>query len=103
MYKYDAVIDRVIDGDTFVCTIDVGFSMFTKQKVRLLGIDCLEMSTPDGKAVRGIVYDMLSGKAVVIQTHEKDNFGRWLGTVYFDGMNVNQWLLDNGFAQVYTK
>ncbi|GAB6153698.1 hypothetical protein JCM17380_24480 [Desulfosporosinus burensis] len=103
MYMFNAVIDRVIDGDTFVMTIDAGFNMFTKQKVRLLGINCPEMSTPDGRAVKAIVEDMLAGKSVVIQTTEKDSFGRWLGTVYFDGMNVNQWILDNRFAVVYTK
>ena len=30
MYEYNAIVDRVVDGDTIRCTIDLGFSTWKK-------------------------------------------------------------------------
>lgn len=39
---FNAHVDRVIDGDTIVVTIDLGFDVFAKRKVRLLNADTSE-------------------------------------------------------------
>ena len=101
MYEYKATVDRVVDGDTIVCTLDMGFNIFIKEKFRLAVIDAPETSTPEGKAVKVLVSDMLTGKAVVLQTAKQDKYGRWLATVLLAGLNINQWLLDNGHAKLY--
>lgn len=39
---FNAHVDRVIDSDTVVVTIDLGFDVFAKRKVRLLNVDTPE-------------------------------------------------------------
>ena len=39
-YEYHAKVTEVVDGDTVVIDIDLGFDVvFINQKVRLLGVD----------------------------------------------------------------
>ena len=47
-YEYNAKVTEIVDGDTVVIDIDLGFDVvFTKQKVRLLGVDTPESRTSD--------------------------------------------------------
>ena len=45
MYEYKCTIDRVVDGDTVDATLDLGFSVLYKSRVRLFGIDTPESRT----------------------------------------------------------
>ena len=47
MYEYHAEVLRVVDGDTVDVLIDVGFSTFKKERVRLHGINTPECRTRD--------------------------------------------------------
>ena len=47
MYEYRAKLVRVVDGDTVDALIDCGFSLFTRQRIRLLGINTPECRTRD--------------------------------------------------------
>ena len=47
MYEYYCIIERVVDGDTVDVRVDAGFDIWTKQRVRLLGIDTPESRTRD--------------------------------------------------------
>ena len=47
MYEYKAVVDRVVDGDTIDVTIDLGFSVWKKMRVRMEGINTPESRTRD--------------------------------------------------------
>jgi len=48
MYEYRAVVKRVIDGDSVVFDIDLGFKIFvSNMNVRLAGIDAAEVRTKD--------------------------------------------------------
>ena len=47
MYEYNAKVDRVVDGDTIDCTIDLGFSTWKKIRVRMEGINTPESRTRD--------------------------------------------------------
>lgn len=38
MYQYKAKAERVVDGNTFDVTIDLGFKINTHQRIRLAGI-----------------------------------------------------------------
>ena len=47
-YEYHAIVTEVVDGDTIVIDLDLGFDIkFTNQKVRLLGVDTPESRTSD--------------------------------------------------------
>ena len=39
MYKYKAKLVRVVDGDTADVMIDLGFNVWTKQRLRFKGVD----------------------------------------------------------------
>lgn len=41
-YEYKAVIDRWVDGDTCDVTIDLGFNISLKERVRLARINAFE-------------------------------------------------------------
>ena len=47
MYQYKVKLDRVIDGDTIDCYIDLGFDISTKKRIRFLGINTPESRTRD--------------------------------------------------------
>ena len=47
MYKYNAKLIRVIDGDTVDALIDLGFNVWVKKRIRLYGIDTPEVRTRD--------------------------------------------------------
>jgi len=101
MYQYKAIVDRVVDGDTLVLLVDVGFSITIKEKFRLNYINAPELSTKEGQAVKQIVIDKLQGKSVEISCEGKDKYGRWLAVIYQDGVNINQWFMDNAYAVKY--
>ena len=47
-FVYNATLDRIVDGDTFDCILDLGFDVkLHKQRVRLAGIDTPESRTRD--------------------------------------------------------
>lgn len=88
-------VERVIDGDTFVC---VG-----GERVRLLLVDAPEMDVePLGPLARAFLEDLLPVGAEVdleMDVGERDRFGRLLAYVYLtDGRMVNELLARQGFA-----
>lgn len=107
-YTYRARIERVIDGDTLDCAIDVGFRITVRIPVRLYGINAPERNTPEGKAARDfvILWAQQSPDDVVIETYKNpEKFGRWLGVVRhpLSERTLNHLLLEAGHAQPYPK
>lgn len=104
-YRYRAQLIRVIDGDTVVLDIDVGFRLRGTMPVRLAGINTPELSEPAGKDARLWVIGWFAGHAWVTVETEKDpeKYGRWLGRVYRDGdeQSLNDHLITAGLAQPY--
>ena len=47
MYTYKAKLQRVVDGDTIDATIDLGFDVFVKKRIRFAGINAPESRTRD--------------------------------------------------------
>ena len=111
MYEYACSVDRVVDGDTCDVVLDLGFNILHKCRVRLYGIDTPESRTrdKDEKARGFLAKDYLinaieSGEKVVIQTKLKDSkgkFGRVLGDVVVDDININQSMIENHHAVAY--
>lgn len=109
MYEYRAKVDNVVDGDTIDLEVDLGFTVFGDFRVRLLGINAPESRGKDkceaGIHAKEVVTQELLDKYVIIKSVKdetsKDNFGRWLATVYLDGKNYNQSLLERGLAEEF--
>ena len=109
MYEYNCEILRVVDGDTVDVSIDLGFDISYKSRVRLYGIDTPESRTRDkDEKARGLMskeylIDELSKGQVVIKTHKdkKGKFGRVLGEMYVGDRNVNMMMVDDFLAVEY--
>lgn len=109
MYEYKAKVHRIIDGDTVDVTIDLGFEMTTKQRIRLYGIDTPETRTRDleekarGKAAKARLLELLNdcGRQIVVRTTKKGKYGRILGKLLHPKTheNFNQTLLKEGHAK----
>ena len=121
MYEYNAIVDRVIDGDTIECTIDLGFHTWKKVTVRLEGINTPESRTRDkeekklglaAKARLQEIIDMNDSKCV-LKVSGLGKFGRALSTVHVASLspvvdessitliNVNERLIAEGHAKPY--
>ena len=84
LYTYKALVERVIDADTLVLNIDLGFSSWVREKVRLRGIDAPELATPEGKKAKAFVEARLKEvDFVIVKTHKNDKYGRFVVDVFY--------------------
>lgn len=102
MYDYKALVKRVIDGDTYVLDVDLGFYMTYEVHCRLAHINCPEVSTPEGVAAQQWAKANVEGKQVVAITYKTaDKYGRWLAVITLDNVDINQKMIDMGMAVPY--
>ena len=111
MYEYSCKVKRVVDGDTIDVVLDLGVDIQYKSRVRLYGIDTPESRTRNldekarGKMAGAFLKEAVEkGEKVVIQTKLKDSrgkFGRVLGDVVVDGVNINKAMIENNYAVAY--
>ena len=107
MYEYQATVTKVYDGDTITVDFDLGFGiLIRKQKIRLLGVNTPEVRGPEkpqGIISRNALRQRILGKVVTIKTFKdkKGKYGRWLGEVFVEDENINQWLITEGYAKAY--
>lgn len=110
MYEYKFKLDRVLDGDTVDVAINLGFDIHVKKRVRLLGINAPETRTRDAaekvagyKAKEYLNQMLCAGTDLVVKTKldKTGKFGRVLGTIYVDGIDVNQHLQKQGLVFPY--
>jgi endonuclease YncB( thermonuclease family) len=105
-----ARVTRVVDGDTLVADLDLGWGIWhIGAKVRLAGINCPEMGTPEGHAAREFALDLLpvvlgapgGWVPVTITSKALDKYGRTLAEVTLpDGRSLRVALLAAGHAEV---
>jgi len=85
MYQYEARLLRLIDGDTFVLDIDLGFWVHTHQHIRLEGIDCPEANTAGGRAASAFArawWASRNDQAFILTTPaQPKTFDRWVARV----------------------
>ena len=109
MYEYKIkTIDHIVDGDTFDCTVDLGFNISHKIRVRMYGINTPESRTRDleekarGKAAKARLLELLNdcGRKIVLRTTKRGKYGRILGKLLHPVTleNFNQTLLKEGHA-----
>tara|TARA_R110000824_G_scaffold120991_2_gene276804 strand:- start:586 stop:972 length:387 start_codon:yes stop_codon:yes gene_type:complete len=123
MYEYRVKsVDHIVDGDTLDVTIDLGFNISHKIRVRMYGINTPESRTRDleekarGLASKKRLTELVTrgNRKITLTTKEKGKYGRYLGILYLepseaeleynskaDSINVNLALVTEGFAVAY--
>ena len=94
---------RVIDADTVVVLLDLGWRICYESGVRVEGIDAPEVSTEAGKAARAFAQALLPvGLPVTVVSRQLDKYGRVLGSIALPGgSDLAQILLNAGHAEPY--
>ena len=90
---------KVSDGDTFTLLTE-GKEQY---RIRLHGIDAPEHYQPYSQVSRQFLNDWVYGKDVQVQQMDVDQYGRTIGMVFIDSVNVNEALLQAGLAWHYKK
>ena len=101
-YRVTRVV-KVIDGDTVRADVELGFHMTAQMDFRLAGLDAPELSDKvKGQESQSFLAGaLLTASALTVQSSKGDKYGRWLGTFFVDGVNINAKMLELGLARVY--
>ena len=110
-------IDKVLDGDTIDVTIDLGFDLYKKERVRIAGVDTPEKRTRDleekelGIHATNWLKEKLEGAIsgdddLVIRTElvgGTGKYGRLLGWCYIGDaeLSLNEQMITEGYAWSY--
>jgi|TARA_B100000035_G_scaffold129471_1_gene110064 micrococcal nuclease len=110
-------INKVLDGDTIDVTIDLGFDLYKKERVRIAGVDTPEKRTRDleekelGIDATNWLKEKLDGAIagdddLVIRTElvgGVGKYGRLLGWLYIGDADssLNEQMIDEGYAWPY--
>ena len=110
-------INRVVDGDTIDVTIDLGFDLYKKERVRVAGVDTPEKRTRDkeekelGLDATAWLKEKLDGALrgddeLIIRTElvgGVGKYGRLLGWLYIgdDELSLNELMIEEGYAWAY--
>ena len=117
-YNFRVVsIDRVVDGDTIDVSIDLGFDLIKKERVRIAGIDTPEKRTRDleEKALGIDATNWLKAKLAEAITGDDEltirtelsggigKYGRLLGWLYIGDseLSLNEEMITKGYAWEY--
>jgi micrococcal nuclease len=85
LYTYRAEVLRVVDGDTLWMRIYLEPGRWVREKLRLRGLDCPELPTPEGRAAKRFVETFVAkAQAVTITTFKPDKYDRYLADVFIE-------------------
>ena len=117
-YNFRVVeINRVLDGDTIDVTIDLGFDLYKKERVRVAGVDTPEKRTKNleekalgidatnwlKEKLEGAISgdDELSVRTELVGGVGK--YGRLLGWLYIGDaeISLNEQMIEEGYAHAY--
>ena len=110
-------INRVVDGDTIDVTIDLGFDLYKKERVRVAGVDTPEKRTKnlEEKALgldatawlKAKLEETIKGdEELTVRTELKGGvgkYGRLLGWLYVgdSDSSLNEQMITEGYAHAY--
>ncbi|MCK6380762.1 MAG: DUF1016 N-terminal domain-containing protein [Leptospiraceae bacterium] len=111
LFTYKAFLEKIVDGDTLVVTIDLGFDIFIEERLRLRGLDAFELGTRQGAKAKKFLESKLKDLPfLIIKTHGSDKYGRYLVDIFYlenetnaqkiieEGIFLNNEMLEKGLA-----
>lgn len=108
MYEYKANVVRVIDGDTIIVNIDLGFDSWKfNQRIRLLGINAPELKgitkangLKSKEFLESLFVDVNGSVVLHTAKDSTDKYGRYLADVFvsYISQSINEYLVACGMA-----
>ncbi|MFK4132281.1 thermonuclease family protein [Pseudomonas luteola] len=87
---------RVLDGDT----IDV-LKDGKLVRIRFDSMDAPEKSQPFGQRSKQTLTDWIGNQMVKVDVKAEDRYGRKIGVIYLNGVNINRAMVQKGMAFAY--
>lgn len=100
--KYNAHVLYVYDGDTITVDAVRSFGIHKKEKLRFARINTPELKgyeRPQGLIARDDLRELIDGKDITFTDEGIGKYGRTIAEVYYDTINLNDWLVRNGYAE----
>lgn len=108
MYHYPCTLERVVDGDTVDVIIDLGFSIHVCKRIRLARINAPESRTRNleekAAGIRATAWltEKVEGASLSVKTElEGGKYGRVIGVLYANDVELNSLMVEEGYAWVY--
>jgi micrococcal nuclease len=92
-------VERVVDGDTLV----LSFAKSNVVTLRLDGIDAPEKGQPYYREAKAYLDSLVTRGAISVLTNGADRYKRTIATVYIQGTNINQQMIEAGMAWHYKR
>ena len=94
------IIKNCYDGDT--CTTTKG------EKIRLACIDTPELKGPKAKPFEAREYkdflnNLVANKQISLKRITKDRYGRTVGELFKNGLNIQKMIVEKGHGKIYQK
>ncbi|MCL0065985.1 thermonuclease family protein [Dehalococcoidia bacterium] len=104
-YRYQAEVERVVDGGTIDAVIDLGFRIKTTQRLRLAGLNAAKARGAEharGLQTKQYVRRRIreSKNQILVGTGRTSKWGRWVATVYLPDCpkSLNEELIEKRLA-----
>lgn len=103
-HNLEATVLRVLDGDT----VEVRFNnppqgIKNIERIRLSEIDAPESNQNWGSESTQALHSQINNQKVAIAFDTKDDYGRIIGTIFKDNININYWMVKEGQAWQYKR
>jgi micrococcal nuclease len=111
MYQYKATILRVVDGDTVDVSIDLGFGVIQKTRIRVIAENNDYFDTPEtwrpkteaerkhGEEAKAKAIELLEGKTVILDSVKKGKY-RYVGKITLEnGEDYGDTMINEGFQK----
>lgn len=111
-FKYNAKLERVVDGDTIDAMVDLGFSTWKKVRVRFHAFNAPESRTRDleekkrGLLAKARVIEIMMANDgdFILQSHGVGKYGRCLGELFVEtlgSVSIQETMISEGHGKEY--
>lgn len=108
MYRYNAMVTRIVDGDTVVVAVDLGFRIIRTIKIRFAGIDSYELKDKQNleKALAAKQYleETILNKEVMLKSLKPGKYhDRYIAFIYLNNnkKSINDIMVEKGLVKPY--
>ena len=94
---WEGRVTKITDGDT----VKILATDWNEYTIRLYGIDTPERDQVHGTAAGNALREKIFLRKVSVSINDKDDYGRYVGTIYHDDRNINLEMVQEGHAWWY--